>query len=175
MHLDHGEWTTEPPTIMGNAGEWESESDGILTGTEGSATFQIETDTGVSVGEVRFDWDNPAAGANSYRETLSPAATNDNEDGFSAGHKGGGGDNARVTFVLLDGPGGVDSDGNVLRTKTGGLKTGRRDGVIYMINDKAELLWYRHDGRGDGSFTWAPGSGNTVGTGWAPQHIFSGG
>ncbi|HSR95518.1 MAG TPA: tachylectin-related carbohydrate-binding protein [Kofleriaceae bacterium] len=39
-----------------------------------------------------------------------------------------------------------------------------------------ELKWYRHDGRNDGSFTWGPGSGNTVGTGWNSfKQAFSGG
>ena len=39
-----------------------------------------------------------------------------------------------------------------------------------------ELKWYRHTGRGNGSFTWASGSGNTVGTGWgAMKQVFSGG
>jgi hypothetical protein len=47
-------------------------------------------------------------------------------------------------------------------------RTGRRSG--------GHLLWYRHDGRGDGSFTWAQGSGNRVGNGWSHfQHVFSGG
>ncbi len=48
------------------------------------------------------------------------------------------------------------------------LRTGRRTG--------GHLLWYRHDGRGDGSFTWAPGSGNKVGNGWNNfKQVFSGG
>ena len=29
-----------------------------------------------------------------------------------------------------------------------------------------DLLWYRHDGRGDGTFRWAPNSGAKVGNGW---------
>ncbi len=46
--------------------------------------------------------------------------------------------------------------------------TGRRTG--------GRLLWYRHDGRGDGSFTWAQGSGNKVGNGWNNfKQVFSGG
>ncbi|NOU32035.1 MAG: hypothetical protein HOO96_29375 [Polyangiaceae bacterium] len=39
-----------------------------------------------------------------------------------------------------------------------------------------ELKWYRHDGRQDGSFAWAPRSGSTVGTGWGGfKQVFSGG
>jgi hypothetical protein len=49
------------------------------------------------------------------------------------------------------------------------------DGVIYAIQDNGDLLWYRHDGRGDGTFTWAPGPGNRVGNGWNFWHVFSGG
>jgi len=38
--------------------------------------------------------------------------------------------------------------------------------VIYGIDDNGDLLWYRHDGRGDGSFIWADGSPKKVGVGW---------
>jgi hypothetical protein len=48
------------------------------------------------------------------------------------------------------------------------LRTGRRTG--------GHLLWYRHDGRGDGSFTWGPDSGNQVGSGWRGfKQVFAGG
>ncbi|HYZ87349.1 MAG TPA: tachylectin-related carbohydrate-binding protein, partial [Bryobacteraceae bacterium] len=59
-------------------------------------------------------------------------------------------------------------------------------GVIYAIQHReldpttgrplgSHLLWYRHDGRGDASFRWAPGSGNMVGSGWNFKQVFSGG
>ncbi len=41
------------------------------------------------------------------------------------------------------------------------------DGIIYAINQAGDLLWYRHDGRNDGSFTWAAGSPKKVGAGWS--------
>ena len=45
---------------------------------------------------------------------------------------------------------------------------------IYAIQPDGTLLWYRHDGRGDGSFTWA--GPNQVGTGWQNfKHVFAGG
>jgi hypothetical protein len=58
--------------------------------------------------------------------------------------------------------------------------------VIYGISSDGSLKWYRHDGFGnglgltlDGSLApgaWAPGGGETVGTGWANfKHFFSGG
>ncbi|MCU1226576.1 MAG: hypothetical protein JWQ42_4669 [Edaphobacter sp.] len=38
--------------------------------------------------------------------------------------------------------------------------------VIYAITADNKLLWYRHDGREDGSFRWAATAGLPVGTGW---------
>ena len=48
-------------------------------------------------------------------------------------------------------------------------------GVIYAIADNGDLLWYRHDGRGDGSFKWADNKGRKVGQGWDVKQVFSGG
>ncbi|MDF2571672.1 MAG: hypothetical protein K0R55_3276 [Sporomusa sp.] len=47
-------------------------------------------------------------------------------------------------------------------------------GVIYALMDNGDLLWYRHDGRGDGSFTWAANEGKKVGNGWHAKQVFSG-
>lgn len=102
--LDHGEWTTQPPQLIGNQGTWESESDGFATGTEGRVTYQIEDVDGNRLGEVRLHWNNPFIGSNSYHESVAPAAAaSATDDGFSVVHQGGGGDNARVRFVLLSG------------------------------------------------------------------------
>jgi len=49
------------------------------------------------------------------------------------------------------------------------------DGVLYTVMSSGELLWYRHDGRGDGSFRWADSNGRKVGAGWNVKHVFSGG
>jgi hypothetical protein len=70
--LDHGIWTDRPPTIIGDRGEWESESDGFATGTEGRVTYSID-----GGGEVRLHWDNPFIGSNSYDESVAPQATPD--------------------------------------------------------------------------------------------------
>jgi Tachylectin/Astacin (Peptidase family M12A) len=53
---------------------------------------------------------------------------------------------------------------------------GRRDvkGDIYAIDDSNQLKWYRHDGRPNGSWAWANGSGNVVGTGWSFKDVFAG-
>ncbi len=46
-------------------------------------------------------------------------------------------------------------------------------GVIYAATNDNELMWYRHDGRGDGSFRWT--GPKKVGNGWNFKQIFSGG
>lgn len=40
------------------------------------------------------------------------------------------------------------------------------NGVIYGVTYQGEVLWYRHEGRTDGGFRWAQGSGNVIATGW---------
>ncbi|MGB7982577.1 MAG: tachylectin-related carbohydrate-binding protein [Candidatus Nanopelagicales bacterium] len=46
-------------------------------------------------------------------------------------------------------------------------------GVIYAILDNGDLMWYHHDGRGDGSFHWT--GPRKVGVGWDVKQVFSGG
>lgn len=38
-------------------------------------------------------------------------------------------------------------------------------GVIYAVASNGGLLWYRHDGRNDGSEAWASGA-KKIGHGW---------
>jgi len=47
-------------------------------------------------------------------------------------------------------------------------------GVIYAINrNSKDLYWYRHEGRNNGSASWANnGQGRRVGTGWNFEHVF---
>jgi hypothetical protein len=49
------------------------------------------------------------------------------------------------------------------------------EGIIYAVADNGDLLWFRHDGRSDGSFTWADANARKVGVGWNVKHVFSGG
>ena len=49
------------------------------------------------------------------------------------------------------------------------------NGVMYALMDNGDLMWYRHDGRNDGSFRWANNHGKKVGVGWNVKHIFYGG
>lgn len=49
-------------------------------------------------------------------------------------------------------------------------------GIIYLIRDNGDLLWYKHLGYQDGTARWDPASGKVVGTGWQGYYaIFSGG
>jgi hypothetical protein len=90
--LSHGIWTHQPPTRIeaGATVSWESESSGVLTGTEGEVTYQIETGPGQTAGTAHFHWDNPFVGSNSYDEAVPV--------GYKADRTGGGGDNATVNW-----------------------------------------------------------------------------
>ena len=47
--------------------------------------------------------------------------------------------------------------------------------MIYAVNPAGDLLWYRHEGRDDGSFNWASNQGRKVGSGWGGlQELFAG-
>jgi hypothetical protein len=45
--------------------------------------------------------------------------------------------------------------------------------VIYALTPGGDLLWYRHDGRGDGTFRWAEQQGKTVASGWDVKQVFA--
>ncbi|WP_051943021.1 hypothetical protein [Streptacidiphilus rugosus] len=97
--LSHGIWTgvNWPPAVITNStwGVWGSESNGVATGTEGTATYQLFhcVNPANNYKWVAFHWDDPFVGANSY----------DNK-GTSSGVKitrsGGSGDNAVVSFTV---------------------------------------------------------------------------
>ena len=46
------------------------------------------------------------------------------------------------------------------------------NGVVYGLMDNGDLLWFRHDGKDDGSFRWATGRGRKVGNGWDFKAVF---
>jgi hypothetical protein len=46
---------------------------------------------------------------------------------------------------------------------------------IYAVANNGDLLWYRHDGRNDGSEKWAFDAPKKVGNGWNFKQLFSGG
>jgi hypothetical protein len=63
---------------------------------------------------------------------------------------------------------------DAVRPGTGLVVAGASKGVIYALSPSNDLLWYRHSGRGDGSFSWAAPTGKTVGTGWGFRQVFPG-
>ena len=95
QHLDHGEWTIfAPPSIdPHDVGEWSSESDGFVTGTEGHLNYFIEGEPPEK--QVFCYWDNPFAGSNSYNAT-APA-------GYQIQTQGSPGDNSIVIYKLTKG------------------------------------------------------------------------
>jgi hypothetical protein len=46
---------------------------------------------------------------------------------------------------------------------------------IYSVTPGNDLMWYRHEGRLDGTFRWAFANGKKVGSGWDFKEVFSGG
>lgn len=91
--LSHGEWTNpwQPPEIINpqSDGEWRSESNGVLTGTEGSIRFSIGNGQNKS---VYVHWNNPYDGSNKYHQIVN--------SGFEIYKTGGIGDNTIVEFFL---------------------------------------------------------------------------
>lgn len=91
MKLDHGAWcenSSPPETIAAHeSGQWCSESDGFMTGTEGTVHYHLDGE-----GTVKVHWDNPYSGSNSYKYSAPK--------NFEIEKDGGSGDNARVTFTL---------------------------------------------------------------------------
>ena len=66
-NLDHGIWTPDDtaPPLGEEVDSWESESNGFMTGTEGTALY-----TGPS-GSVKLWWNNPFVGSNKFSATPS--------------------------------------------------------------------------------------------------------
>ena len=51
----------------------------------------------------------------------------------------------------------------------------RVHGIIYAVMPNGDLNWFRHEGRGDGSFAWAnDATARKVGNGWNVRHVFPG-
>src|SRR5262249_47962350 len=92
--LSHGIWTSQPPARIeaGTTRSWESESSGFATGTEGEATYNIETGPGQTSGSAHFHLDNPFIGSNSDDEAVPV--------GEKADRSGGDGDNATVNWTF---------------------------------------------------------------------------
>jgi hypothetical protein len=95
--LDHGEWTTRPPglILLGDEGRWESESNGVATGTEGEADYFTQACRNPALNNKRlhFHWNNPFVGSNSYDTAGTDGA-------FHSRIVGGGGNHAGVSVTF---------------------------------------------------------------------------
>ncbi|MBT2546376.1 Crystal protein ET79 [Streptomyces sp. ISL-44] len=92
--LAAGMWTDNmvPPDQVYpfSDGSWQSESNGVMTGTEGAAVYSM-----LNVGTVSIGWSNPYVGSNGYYCHVP--------QNFVCKQSGGGGDNANVTFTVMKG------------------------------------------------------------------------
>lgn len=76
----------------GGVGLWQSESQGFMTGTEGTAKYSVGAQ---SQDTITFYWDNPYVGSNRYNESSSNTAYT-----VSRSKDSGDGDNTQVYFVV---------------------------------------------------------------------------
>lgn len=91
--IPHGEWGTSPPYSVGcySIAQFSSESDGFMTGTEASVTYDVQSPpVGLS---CSMNWDNPFAGGNSYACASSTGLS-------IAAYGNTSGDNSTVIYVL---------------------------------------------------------------------------
>lgn len=93
----HGDWTAQPPQQIQSKthGVWQSDSSGILTGTEGWVKYVIESSTpGCPQELVYIHWDNPFVWDNNTTPLDFAVSTNDitphcDQDKGSWGTSGG--------------------------------------------------------------------------------------
>ncbi|WP_031079680.1 aegerolysin family protein [Streptomyces sp. NRRL S-118] len=130
--LQHGCWTTlVPEYISGHQlRSWESESCGMMTGTEGRASFSVPG------GEVAIHWNNPYVGSNTYHCT-APSGYRCVKDSST-----GGGNNATVRFQLSGAPALVAKSGTA---KPPAAQAARSTHVTF--NNHTDRLMARTDAR----------------------------
>lgn len=91
-HLSHGVWSTEPPKTI-NAFttniSFSSESDGFMTGTQGSVKFELVASDGEL---LTLKWDNPYGGTDAW-SAIAP-------EGYQCLCLSNNGDNAVVYYVF---------------------------------------------------------------------------
>jgi hypothetical protein len=89
--LSHGEWDVPPPPVIpaGVVTAWTSQSDGFLTGTQGTAQYQVGADPSHV---LTLEWDNPYAGSNSYSASVPQP--------FNVAQHGGPGDNSFIVWQV---------------------------------------------------------------------------
>ncbi|EEP81063.1 predicted protein [Uncinocarpus reesii 1704] len=106
--IAHGKWTTDmyPPEIVeaGEWAKWQTQSDGMMTGTEGTTNYKIfisdDANEVVSNAEedtvVQMWWANPFSGGNQYNAGIVGPRRND----YKIKVDGGGGNHSTVTYTL---------------------------------------------------------------------------
>jgi hypothetical protein len=77
VSLDHGEWSsnlTAPTTIaVGATAVFQSESDGIMTGTQGHAVYRVLDNNDITTW-LYVTWDNPYVGTSTFNAVTSTVA-----------------------------------------------------------------------------------------------------
>ncbi|GGU49404.1 aegerolysin family protein [Streptomyces lavendofoliae] len=129
--LQHGCWTSFVPEYVPahQLRSWESESCGMLTGTEGRASFTVPG------GEVAVHWNNPYAGSNSYHCTAPHGYDCVKVSGT------GGGDNATVRFRLTGSP-------SLAKARTAGPRSAQAARSTHVtFNNHTDRLMVRTDAR----------------------------
>ncbi|KAF4951374.1 hypothetical protein FGADI_7572 [Fusarium gaditjirri] len=88
--LVHGEWNQNVPAAIpkGQSADMGAESDGIMSGDEGWVHFKSDA------GDLKFHFDNPYIGSNSY-DTTGP-------DRFNITSSGGDGDECHITWTVTE-------------------------------------------------------------------------
>lgn len=105
--LQHGILVTQPPATIppNSSGTWDTESNGLATGTQGSVSYTFQ---GAPAQLVQVNWDNPFIGESTYSMNYpfpGFSATINNGTDIVAGLNGtvtitGGGNNAKIIYTL---------------------------------------------------------------------------
>ncbi|MFG2127304.1 hypothetical protein ACGFNV_05825 [Streptomyces sp. NPDC048751] len=102
MRLDRGEWTSSPPELISDRGEWEFQADERATGAGGQVVYQLEDPDGARAGEVSVHWGGSSTDQAPQPEGAAPAAVVTTELGSTVLHIEDGGDGSDVTFEIRD-------------------------------------------------------------------------
>ncbi|MGW1879093.1 hypothetical protein, partial [Streptomyces sp. NPDC001975] len=102
MHLDRGEWTTSPPQLISDSGEWEFETDELAAGAGGQVIYRLEDPDGAPAGEVRVRWGNSSAGPDAQNGGATPAAVVETELGSTVLQIQDDGDASNLIFEVRD-------------------------------------------------------------------------
>jgi len=89
--LSHGEWSSNlspPPSVAASGPSatptFQSESDGIMTGTQGDAIYQVVDNSGTT-SSIYIGWDNPYMGSTSFKALISTVPIDSNGNPISSG------------------------------------------------------------------------------------------